>query len=310
MPCGTRWAWCCNSVWHGRGLQAGKELSLPRLSCQNHLFSFVQCSSTLPRPVFLRTALWGLKDKKIQPKKRQPWINEIKGNVVRFYIPTFHITENVSKPTRMFFCCQTLPRLALQNAKRLGLMLERVFLFLFQRGRSQTEPRPGVPGQMSCQHAKDAEPSLLLLSAARWAAALHHPPRPSRRDHEVGLKSTFLQFHVFIYGLRNVVWGCIFHGGAGFLTTLQEFIFTAATHPISLQDFQEQRAGPNHLFCVDLTQNGANQRKERSPNFYSSIQVPLKLLLGSPPTSCWDLSRREEGREEKQEEDAMSLRTS
>lgn len=174
------------------------------------------------------------------------------------------------------------------------------------------------------------KPSPGLVCQGRWAASMPRMQSPRcssslQQDEQQlfiihlgqageimkwGLKSTFLQFHVFIYGLRNVVWGCIFHGGAGFLTTLQEFIFTAATHPISLQDFQEQRAGPNHLFCVDLTQNGANQRKERSPNFYSSIQVPLKLLLGSPPTSCWDLSRREEGREEKQEEDAMSLRTS
>lgn len=199
MPRGTRWARCCNSIWHRRGLQAGKEFSLPRLSCQNHLFSFVQCSSTLPRPVFLRTALWGLKDERIQPKKRKPWINEIKGNVVRFYIPAFHITENISKLTRMFFCCQTLTSLALQNAKRLGWMLERVFLFLFQKGRSQTEPRPGIPGQMSCQHAKDAEPSLLLLSAPRWAAALHHPP--SRRDHEVGTQKHLPSipcFHIWI----------------------------------------------------------------------------------------------------------------
>lgn len=77
-----------------------------------------------------------------------------------------------------------------------------VFSFsFFQRGRSQTEPRPGVPGQMSCQHAKDAEPSLLLLSAARWAAALHHPPRPSRRDHEVGTQKHLPSipcFHIWI----------------------------------------------------------------------------------------------------------------
>lgn len=186
---------------------------------------------------------------------------------------------------------------------------EHVFLFLSGKSRSQTEPRPGVPGQMCCQHAKDAEALLLLLSAPRWAAALHHPPQPNKRSWSVDSRHlpSIPCFHVCINkcSLRLYIpWK-----GRIFNNTLSINFYSSHTHPISLQHFQEQRAGPNHPFCIDLTQNAANQRKEHSPNFYSSIQVQLKLCLGSPPTSCWDLSRCEEGREGKQEEGAVSLRT-
>lgn len=66
---------------------------------------------------------------------------------------------------------------------------------------------------------------------------------------------------------------CLPLTGRIFNNTSSISFYGSCIHPVLLQDFKysdikEQKACANHTLCVgDLTQNGANQRKERTPNF-------------------------------------------
>lgn len=202
MPRGTRWARCFNAVCHARGLHTENELSLQSTPCQDHLFSFAQHSSILPRLVFLRIAfgfVWGFFFK--SNKKESPELIKLRETCWDFVLQLSTLQKTLCKPTQAFSCRPHFPSPALQNTERLGRRVGSVFSCFSES--AGVKPSLSLARQHRCagRCAEDAEPSLLFLPAWRWAAALHRPPWPSKRDHEVGTQKHLRSiqfFHVCI----------------------------------------------------------------------------------------------------------------
>lgn len=212
MPHGMRWAQCCNSVCHARGLQTENELSLQSIPCQNHLFSFAQYSSILPRLVFLRAVFGLLLKKKKSNQKRKPWINKIKGNVLRFCTPTFHTAENTVQNQRRYFSVVHLFLAQLCKTPSSWDSVLGVCSPAFQKGQESNQAHPwhtsadvlaSVPGMQSprCSFSLGEDKQQLFIVHVGQA----------REIMKQGLKSTFTPFNFFMYVLRNVAWGPIFH---------------------------------------------------------------------------------------------------
>lgn len=192
MPHGMRWAQCCNSVCHARGLQTENELSLQSIPCQNHLFSFAQYSSILPRLVFLRTVFGLLLKKKNPIKKESPELIKSRETCWDFVLQLSIQQKTLCKTNADIFLLSTSSSPSFAKHRAVGTACWECVPLLFRKGRSQTKPTLGTPAQMcwpACQGCRAlAAPSpWVKISNSSSSSTLVKPERSWNRDSKAPL---------------------------------------------------------------------------------------------------------------------------